>query len=145
MSNVLLTPLGAIQIYIDNVPYDYDYENHRKDIRSLQEKPVAGSYRVVLHGQNWQTARCVVSLNDPEILCSGDSGERFMCSEFVKDNVILTIGAEADHPDFETRQIDCGVEYVFTAPVDKVKFGIAWATDYEGPYDIRTQLATDLF
>ena len=68
-----------------------------------------------------------------------------MCSEFVKDNVVLTIGAGDDIPAFNTNQIRYGMEYVFKAPVDKVMFGVAWATDYEGQFDIRTQLATDLY
>ena len=68
-----------------------------------------------------------------------------MYSEFVKDNIVLTIGAEDENPAFGTNRITYGVEYVRKIPVDKVVFGIAWATDYEGQFDIRTQLATDFY
>ena len=94
---------------------------------------------------DWKTVRCVVSLYDTEIPNNGDSGERYLCSEFVKDNIILTIGAGDDNPAFDTKQIHYGMEYIRKVPVDQVIFGIAWATDYEGPFDIRTQLATDLY
>ena len=68
-----------------------------------------------------------------------------MYSEFVKDNIVLTIGASDENPAFDTNRIQYGMEYVRKAPIDKVMFGVAWATDYEGQFDIRTQLATDLY
>ncbi len=145
MDKRLLTPFGEIQIYIDNVCSEYAYEKYCRDIRSLQERPVAGSYRIIVAQKDWTTIRCVVALNDTEISNIGDSGERYLCSEFVKENMILTIGAGADSPAFDTNQIRYGMEYVRKAPIDKVMFGIAWATDYESPFDIRTQLATDLY
>ena len=145
MGKGLMTPLGEIQIYIDGVQRGYTYERHESNIRSLQERPVAGSYRIVVYPKDWQTIRCVVLPNDTALPNVGDSGERYLCSEFVKDNVILTIGAGADNPAFDTHQIRYGMEYVYKEPVDKVMFGIAWATDYEGPFDIRTQLITDLY
>ena len=145
MSKRLLTPLGEIKIYIDEVCSDYEYEECSKDICALQERPVAGSYKIMIAKKDWKTIRCVVSLYDTEIPNNGDSGERYWCSEFVKDNVILTIGAGDDHPAFDTNQIRYGMEYVRKAPIDRVMFGVAWATDYESPSDIRTQLATDLY
>ena len=145
MGKKLLTPLGEIQVYIDNVCSDYVYEKHCRNIRSLREHPVAGSYRIVVSAKCWKSIRCIVSLDDTEILNNGDSGERYLCSEFVKDNVVLTIGAGDDNPAFDAKQIRYGMEYICKDPVDKVMFGVAWATDYESPYDIRTQLATDLY
>lgn len=145
MDKRLLTPLGEIQIYIDDICSDYEYEKYSKDICSLRERPVDGSYRIIISKNSWKTIRCVVSLYDTEISNNGDSGERYLCSEFVKDKIILTIGAGDDNPAFDTNQIRYGMEYVRKAPVDKVMFGIAWATDYESPFDIRTQLATDLY
>lgn len=145
VSKRLLTPLGEIQIYIDDICSDYEYEEYSKDIRSLREQPVAGSYRIVISRNDWKTVRCVVSLYDTEIPNTGDSGEQYLCSEFVKDNIILTIGAGDDNPAFDTNRTRYGMEYVRKAKIDKVVFGIAWATDYESPFDIRTQLATDLY
>ncbi len=145
MKNGILTPLGEIQIYIDDILCDYEYEPHCKDIRSLREKPPTGCYRITISKRDWQTIRCVVSLRDREIVNIGASGERYLYAEFVKDNLVLTIGAGDEQPAFDTKQIRYGIEYVRKNPVDHVMFGIAWATDYEGPFDIRTQLATDLY
>ena len=145
MGKGILTPLGEIQVYIDGVCAEYAYEKHGRDIRALRERPLAGSYRITIAKKDWETIRCVVSLYDSEIPNNGDSGERYLCSSFVKDNVILTIGAGADYPAFHTNQTRYGMEYVRKAPVDQIMFGVAWATDYENPLDIRTQLATDLY
>ena len=60
-------------------------------------------------------------------------------------HIVLTIGAGDEHPAFETTWIRNGVEYIRKSAVDEVRFGIAWATDYEGIDDIRTELATDLY
>ena len=68
-----------------------------------------------------------------------------MYSEFVKGNIVLTIGAGDESPAFDTRRIPFGIEHIRRTPIDRVMFGIAWATDYEGQFDIRTQLATDLY
>ena len=99
----------------------------------------------IVSSKEWQTIRCVVSLCDTEIPNEGATGERYLYSEFIKDNIVLTIGAGDENPAFDTNRIPYGVEYVRKVPVDKVVFGVAWATDYEGQFDIRTQLATDLY
>jgi len=140
-----ITPLGEIHIYIDNVRSDYEVEPYNCNTRLVCEKPLAGSYRIIVSAKEWQTIRCVVSLCNTEIPNEGASGERYLYSEFIKDNIVLTIGAGDENPAFDTNRIPNGVEYVCITPVDKVVFGIAWATDYEGKFDIRTQLATDLY
>ncbi len=145
MGKGILTPLGEIQIYIDNVRSDYEVEPYICNVRSVREKPLTGSYRIIVSAKEWQTIRCVVSLCDREITNDGSSGERYLYSEFVKDNTILTIGAGDEITAFETNRIRYGIEYVRKTPIDKVMFGVAWATDYEDQFDIRTQLATDLF
>ena len=124
---------------------DYQYEPHCPNVRSLQDRPVAGSFRIIVSKNGWQTIRCVVSFRCAEPPNTGASGERYLYSEFVKDNIALTIGAEDGNPSFDTNRICYGMEYIRKTPIDMVSFGIAWATDYEGPSDIRTQLAADLF
>lgn len=145
MEKGIITPLGEIQIYIDNIRSEYEYEPHFKDIKPFQEQPLAGCYQIVISKQDWQTIRCVVSLCDSEIPNNGASEERYLYSEFVKDNIVLTIGAGDENHTFDTKRIRYGVEYVRKAPIESVMFGIAWATDYEGRFDIRTQLGTDLY
>ena len=145
MKKGILTPLGEIQIYIDNVRSDYEVEPYICNVRSVREKPLAGSYRIIVSAKEWQTVRCVISLCDTEIPNEGGSGERYLYSEFIKDNIVLTIGAGDENPAFDTNRVPYGVEYVRKAPIDKVMFGVAWAIDYEGQFDIRTQLASDLY
>ena len=145
MGKGILTPLGEIKIYIDNVRSDYMYKEYHKNIKPLQEQPSEECYQITVSKKDWQTICCIVSLYDTDIPNSGASGERYLYSEFVKDNIVLAIGAGDEHPAFDTNQIRYGVEYVRKTSIDKVMFGIAWETDYEGPFDIRAQLATDLY
>lgn len=145
MGKGILTPLGEIQIYIDNVRADYVYQAYCKNIKPLQEQPLACCYQITISKKDWQTIRCVVSLCDTDIPNSGASGERYLYAEFAKGNIVLTIGAGDEQPAFDTNRIRYGVEYLRKAPIDHVMFGIAWATDYQGDFDIRTQLATDLY
>ena len=145
MGKRILTPLGEIHIYIDNTHSDFEFESYNCNTCSVREKPLAGSYRIIVSAKEWKTIRCVVSLCDSEIPNEGASGERYLYSEFIKDNIVLTIGAGDENHAFDTNRVPYGVEYVRKAPIDKVMFGVAWATDYEGKFDIRTQLATDLY
>ncbi len=139
------TPLGEIHIYIDGVRSDYEFEPYNCNIRSVSAKPPAGCYKIVVTSNDWHTIRCVVSLNDTDLPNNASSGQRYLCSEFIKENIVLTIGAGDENIAFDSNRLRYGIEYVRKAPIDKVMFGVAWATDYEGQYDIRTQLATDLY
>lgn len=145
MKQRIETPLGEIFVFIDNAPADYDFEPFQRDIRSLQLKPVSASYRIIVSTKEWQTIRCEVVLQVAELPNNGESGERYLCSEFARENIVLTIGAGNDSDLFDTKQTRYGMEYIRRKPVEQVLFGIAWTTDYEGKYDIRTQLATDLY
>lgn len=145
MEKRILTPLGEIQVYIDGVRSEYEYAWNHCDVPSVKEKPLAGSYRIMVSKKDWQTVHCVVAPVDAEIPNDGASGERYLYSEFVKDNVVLTIGAGDDHEAFDTQRLRYGVGYVRKKPVETVMFGVAWATDHQGQFDIRTQLATDLY
>ena len=145
MKKGIMTPLGEIHIYIDNVRSAYEVEPYICNVRSVRAKPPEGCYRIIVSVKEWQTIRCVLALGDTEIDNYGVGGQRYFCSEFIKDNIVLTIGAGDEIDAFDTNRIQHGMEYVRKAPVDKVMFGVAWATDYEGEDDIRTQLATDLY
>jgi len=145
MKKGIITPLGEIQIFIDNIRSDFEAEPYICNVRSVRAKPPEGCYRITVSAKEWQTIRCVLDLCDTEMVNYGEGGQRYFCSEFVKDNIVLTIGAGDEIEAFDTNRIQYGMEYVRKAPAEKVMFGVAWATDYEGEYDIRTQLATDLY
>ena len=74
---------------------------------------------------------------------SGSSGERYLCREFCDGSVVLAIGAEDENPAFEAKRVKNGMEYYINGKVEKVTFGIAWATDYEGTEDVRVWFAAD--
>lgn len=145
MKKRLITPLGEILIYLDGILSDYEALPHCCSVRSVLKKPVGGCYIISVPVNHCQSVRCVVALDYPDLPNEGCSGERYWSSAFVKNNIILTIGAEDDNPHFETNQLRYGMEYILHSPMDAVTFAIAWATDYEGPFDIRTDLATDIF
>lgn len=139
------TPLGRIEIYIDDVLTNYEFQSYQGTARSLQEHPVAASYRIIISGHDWHTVRCVLALEDDTIPNDGATGERYMYAEFVKDNIAVTIGAGDEITGFDTNHTRYGIEYIRKESIEDVMFGVAWAEDYEGPNDIRTQLATDLY
>ena len=145
MKKGIVTPLGEVLVFVDNVLTEYDFEPVNREIRSLQERPVSASYQITVSAKEWQTIRCEVSFKDAELPNNGESGERYLCSEFAKENIVLTIGAGNDIDLFDTKRTRYGIEYIRRKPVEQVLFGVAWTTDYEGKDDIRTQLATDLY
>ena len=104
---------------------------------------MADCYQIIVSKRDWHTIRCVVSLCDTDIQNSVALVERYLYSEFIKDNIILKIGARDEHTAFDTNHIPYGVEYVCKAYIENVVFCITWATDYYSEFDIRTQLATD--
>ena len=44
MNKGILTPLGEIQIYIDNIRSDYEYKQHYKNIKFLLERLLQHCY-----------------------------------------------------------------------------------------------------
>lgn len=141
----LITPLGEIRVYTDGVSTGYPVSPYHSQIRSLRENPPAGCWQIKVPAKTCKTISCVLVPDDDTMENFGSSGERFYCSEFAKDNVNLVIGAEGDHPSFDTRRLRFGMEYVLNAPVEEVSFGVAWVADYEGADDIRAYLAADQF
>ena len=139
---MLTTLLGKIKVYADGVCIDYTATEYDFDRPPCKDKPVAGCYRIEIdtHGRN--SISCVVELTEP-IRNTGSSGEKYIYAEFIKDETILTIGMEDENPAFESVRTKCGVQYHLLQTVNKVVFGIAWATDYEGPSDCRTWYAAD--
>lgn len=74
--------------------------------------------------------RCKVDLEDAKIRNIGSSGQCFA-------------NAEDKNPDFETVRTKFGMECRIQGCATENVFGIAWATDYEGPSDCRTWYAAD--
>lgn len=140
---MLFTPFGPIMVFVDDVMVDYEAVKHIFNRPPVKNHPIAGCYRIHVPTAGARLIRCEVKLNDASIGNTGASGEKYMDAEFIKGNTILTIGAEDENLAFESARLECGMEYRLLQPIDKVVFGIAWATDYEGTSDCRTWFAAD--
>ncbi len=94
---------------------------------------------------NAQSVRCVIDLGGEKISTQWDSDERYLGIDFYKENNIVTIGAEADNSRFDAELIEHGIEYIIKDPINSLDFCVAWTSNYKGEFDIRTNLATDVF
>ena len=139
---MLITPLGTIKIYADGVCIDYKATEYDFNRHPCKDKPVVGCYRIEIDTHSRNDIACVVELTEP-IPNTGASGENCIDAEFIKNDTILTIGMEDENSAYESVRIETGLQYKLLQPVDKVVFGIAWATDYEGADDVRTWYAAD--
>ena len=139
---MLTTPLGKIKIYADGNCVSYKAIEHNFCQPPCKDRPVAGCYRIEISGRDISSVSCVLYPLDT-VHISDSSGEKYTAIEFVKNQTILTIGMEDENPAFESLPIDHGLQYKLIGSVDKVVFGLAWATDYEGIEDVRTWYAAD--
>lgn len=139
---MLQTPFGPIRIIADSVSVAYEPIPHICASRSVSQKPLAGCYRITLPAKGHEVIFCKVDWCCDPIPNTGDSGERYLCAEFIHGRTILTIGIEAENPALESLRCDDGMAYRILRPVPEVTFGVAWATDHEDG-DVRTWLAAD--
>ena len=145
MNNELSTPLGRVLVYVNGVLSKYEFLPYNCNIKALQENPITACYKISVSGQEAQTVQCMIELDCEEISTNWNSDERYLEVDFCKNNIIVTIGAEADNAGFDTQSLQCGIQYVLKSSVEFLIFSIAWATDYQDEFDIRTYLATDIF
>ena len=139
---MLTSPLGNIKVYVDGACVDYKANKYSFDCHSCKDRPIDACYRIEINTHGKSDIACVVELTEL-IPNTGSSGENYIDAKFVKDDTILTIGMEDDNPAYESVRIKNGLQYRLIKPVDKVVFGIAWATDYGGADDVRTWFAAD--
>lgn len=139
---MLTTPLGKIKIYADGNCVCYKAVEHNFRQPPCKDRPVAGCYRIEISCRGISTVSCVLEPLDT-VHISDSSGEKYAAIEFVKNQTILTIGTEDDNPAFEVLLKEYGLQYILLQSMDKVVFGLAWATDYEGIEDVRTWYAAD--
>ena len=138
----LSTPFGEICIFADDVLVDYVAKPYVSTVKSLRENPVTACYKIIVSAENRHKISCIIDFRGKN---TGSSGERYLFSEFIKDNFILTIGAEDENPYFDTVRLPNGMEYHLKSSVGYVAFTVTWSDNYGGQYDIRTELASDIF
>ena len=140
---MLATPLGPIHIYSDGACMNFKAIEYVYDRHPCKNKPVAGCYRIEVDTVGRKEISCVVDLACPKIRNTGDSGQGYLNAEFIQGETILTIGIEDENQAFESVRIEYGLQCNLLQPLEKVVFGIAWATDYAGSHDVRTWYAAD--
>ncbi len=142
---MILTPLGKIKVYIDDTLFSYNFSLCDCNVKAVKDDPISACYKISVPCMDAQSVRCVIELDGEKILTGWDSDERYLGIDFYKNNNIVTIGAEADNPQFDTKLIEFGIEYIIKLPTNSLVFCVAWTSDYKGEFDIRTILATDVF
>lgn len=140
---MIITPLGPIKVYVDDIALAYAAVAHTVDRSPVKDHPIAGCYRICVPAGAHRSIRCEIELDDTSIRNTGGSGEGYADAEFIFGTKILTIGAEDENSAFETVRTECGMECRIHGSVTEVVFRIAWATDYEGASDCRTWYAAD--
>ena len=140
---MLKTPLGTVSICINGVYTEYEALEISFTRPPCKDKPITACYRIELDAKGCHSIACTLDPISDGTKNTGDSGENYLNAEFIKDNCILTIGMEDNNPAFESVSLPFGLQYNLNYSIDKVVFGIAWATDYEGEHDIRTWYAAD--
>lgn len=140
---MLTTPFGKIKVYTDGVCIDYEAAAFDFNSPPCRDKPVFGCYRIVVDARGHQSISCIVEQAELTIRNIGSSGQAYIDAEFIRGGTILTIDMEDENPAFESVRIEDGLRHELPIPVDRVVFGVAWVTDYEGPDDCRTWFAAD--
>lgn len=140
---MLETPFGKINILVDGVAIHYEATSFDYIKPPVKDKPITGCYRIHVSVENAKSIQCVLGLKSQNVDISGSSGERYLCREFTYGSTMLAIGIEDENTAFEFKRVENGVEYCINTRIDKVVFGIAWATNYEGADDVRVWFAAD--
>ena len=157
MNNMLITPLGEIEINIDNIPVDYTYIELPKEPSFCD---LSGRYFVKIEfspdGEN-HTITCKIKNLPDDTKGYIESGENLECKSFYYKTYKMSIGMEGDtgyfsdgtrvngYYDYDTAYLDDGVEYMIlqNTKTDTYVFGIAWIEDYNEDNDVQTWLGAD--
>lgn len=140
---MLETPFGKLRILADGRSAAYEAVPHHFDRPPVLDAPIAGCFRIAVPAERAAVICCVVETADPDIRFEGSSGEGYLAAECARNDLILTIGMEDDHPSFTPEVIRNGIRCTVHEPLSCVIFGVAWADDYQGASDVRTWYAAD--
>ena len=150
--NKLLTPLGEIQIFIDEKPVEYEAQflNCERFCADL-------SVKYVPDGQK-HTVTCKIKGYIPSVNDEIESGERLELKSFYNGKTKLSIGTEGDSYylsneirisdydyDYDIAYLKDGMEYEilpFTKTEDYL-FGIAWIENYNDENSVQTWFGAD--
>lgn len=139
------TPFGTLNIYVDGEIIDYLPIITHFEHPVCNEKPLAGCFRTFGKVESGRTIKCIL---EPSPSCEvySDSGENYICQNFVKDNVQLTIGTidhyGIDSKPYEVITVPNGLVFKNIREKTSIKLGVAWVNDLSDG-DLRTWFAAD--
>lgn len=156
MYDLLLTPLGEIEILIDDEPISY------QAVECVCDKTCAdltGRYAIkveLLPDGNAHEIQCRIKNHVVSDMDGIESGERLELKSFYNNSCKLSIGMEGDAGyfpngirvgsyDFDNEYKEKGVAYI-TFPDTVTKefvFGIAWIDDVNEENDVQTWFGAD--
>ena len=132
------TPFGELNIYVDGRLINYLPIRISYDHPTCQDKPLAACYRIYGAIKTGQTVRAVIEpLADCDV--SDCSGEDYVCCEFERDTVRMTLGTWEN---CQVTPIENGLQLASIQDSTEIYLGLAWVNDaFE--YDNRTWFAAD--
>lgn len=153
---MLITPLGEIEIIIDDKPIPYSAKKLEKD-KLCQD--LDGRYSIEIHfvpDENEHTITCRIKSYSGSEKDGIESGENLELKSFYKNNVKLSLGMEGDSGyisgkrisdsyDYDNGYWDDAVQYLIlsTTKTHKYVFGIAWIENCNEDNDIQTWFGAD--
>lgn len=155
---MLTTPLGKIEIYIDDKIVTYSVQSLGVMEKLCQN--ITGRFCIEINyepdgGQH--TISCRIKDYTPSQEDGIESGERLELKSFYKGQTKLSIGMEgeagyfydgtraSDTYDYDNEYLDDGVQYVIMkdTKTSVYKFGVAWIDNVNDENDIQTWFGAD--
>lgn len=153
---MLCTPLGTIEVWIDNKPIPYKVEmlKYNASCANLEGR-FSITVKIKPDGQN-HAIKCCIKNYKPSSMDAIESGERLVLKSFYSKECKLSIGIEGDtvylakgtrisEYDYDHGYLDDGVEFIMLPSTETsiYKFGIAWIDNVNANNDIETWFGAD--
>lgn len=147
---MLVTPLGAIKLFINDEEVDFSaikLNNIERCCRDVNGRYLI-QYEYKSEIKNQKIKCCIPSI---DIMGEIESGERLDAISFYKDDIKLTIGVEGEFTDYP-RDIDYsgdylsnGIQYVTfqTTAERKFNFVVCWIQPCTEENDVQTWFGAD--
>ena len=155
---MLLTPLGDIEIYIDNEKVEYTVKNIGASERLCPD--ISGRFGIeILYEPDGKqhTISCRIKKYHASSRDEIEPGERLELKSFYRENTKLSIGMEGDAGyysdgtrdsdvyDYDNDYMEDGVSYLIMEDTKTTKyvFGIAWIDNVTVENDVQTWYGAD--
>lgn len=154
--DMLKTPLGDIELFIDDIPIDYKEKSVPLDKYCIN---LNGRYAIVINftpDNNEHIISCKIKGYIPSGNDGIEKGEGLECKSFYNNNVKLSIGMEGDtiyfqngercsEYDYDNGYLCNGVFYhIFkSTKTEKYVFGISWINNCSEQNDTETWFGAD--